>query len=114
MFTGWRATGRRGSRRSGGCPSGRGGALARGVAARPGVGGGVDQGVPSGGGGSGGGNHRYPGDPSAVVAGPAGGVLRAGVVAVSGPELRLRAGHGQVGGGAVSPPPRPAVAGRGP
>src|SRR3954447_6764659 len=105
MITGWRTTGRRGSRRRGG---------ARGGASRPGVGGGVDQGVPSGGGGSGGGDHRYPGDPSAVVAGPAGGVFRAGVVAVPGPELRLRAGHGQVGGGAVSPPPRPAVAGRGP
>ena len=51
---------------------------------------------------------RPPRAAASIAAGPAGGVLRAGVVAVSGPELRLRAGHGQVGGRAVSPPPRPA------
>jgi hypothetical protein len=73
------------------------------VVARSGVGGGVDQGVPAGAGGSGGGHHRHPGGPSPAVARAAGGVLRAGVVAVPRPELRLRAGHGQTGGRAVSP-----------
>jgi len=42
----------------------------------------------------------------AAAAGPADGVLRAGVVAVPGPELRVRAGDGQAGGWPVSPAAR--------
>ena len=50
-----------------------------------------------------------PGGAAAAAAGPAGGVLRPGVVAVPGPELRVRAGDDQASGRAVSP-----AAGRGP
>src|SRR3954449_2004617 len=77
------------SRDDRGCGARRvGGGVAGGVVARPGVGGGVDQGVPAGSGGSGGGHHRHPGAAAPVVAVAAGGVLRAGVVAVPGSELR--------------------------
>src|SRR6187399_2103117 len=50
---------------------------------------------------------------ASVAARAAGRLFRARVVAVPRPELRLRAGHGQAGGCAVSPPPRRAAARRG-
>ena len=78
------------------------------VAAGPDFGWRSDQGFHAGTGGFGGG----AGAAAAAAADAAGGVFRAGVVAVPGPELRVRAGDVEAGWRAVSPAAGEGPAGR--
>ena len=62
-----------------------------------------DQGFHAGAGGCGGGCGGCAGAAATAAAGPAGGVFRAGLVAVPGAELRVRAGDAEAGRRAVFP-----------